>query len=151
MASKRYAKANNPLVEGYDPEKPNSHISYLDANNLYGWAMSHYLPTTGFRWVDDCQQLAKTIAEHPADRPEGHILEVDLEYPEDLHDAHNAYPLAPEHMVVEKGWMSEYQHSLLSLGAAPTEVEKLVPNSTTRAAACSTIGICSCKCLWACA
>ena len=87
--------------------------------------MSQYLPTSGFRWVDDCQQLAKTIAEHPA---EGYILEVDLQYPEDLHDAHNAYPLAPERMVVEKGWMSEYQHSLLSVGAAPTEVEKLVPN-----------------------
>ena len=126
MASKRYAKANNPLVEGYDPEKPRTHIPYYDANNLYGWAMSQYLPTSGFRWVDDCQQLAKTIAEHPADSPEGYILEVDLEYPEDLHDAHNAFPLAPERMVVQKEWMSEYQHSLI--GVAPTEVEKLVPN-----------------------
>ena len=90
--------------------------------------MSQYLPTGGFRWVDDCQQLAKTIAEQPADSPEGYILEVDLEYPEDLHDAHNAYPLAPERMMVQKEWMSEYQHNLLGLGVAPTEVEKLVPN-----------------------
>ena len=121
MASKRYAKANNP-------EKPNIHISYYDANNLYGLAISQYLPTSGFRWVDDCQQLTKTIAEHPADGPEGYILEVDLDYPEDLHDAHNSYPLAPERMVVEKGWMSEYQHSLLGVGDAPTDVQKLVPN-----------------------
>ena len=128
MASKRYAKANNPLVEGYNQEKPNNHILYLDANNLYRWAMSQHLPVGGFRWVDDCQQLAKTIAEQPADEPEGYILEVDLEYPEDLHDAHNSYPLAPERMVVKKGWMSEYQHSLLGVGVAPTEVEKLVPN-----------------------
>ena len=128
MVSKRHAKANNPLVEGYDPEKPSSHILYLDANNLYGWAMSQYLPTGGFRWVDDCQQLAKTIAEQPADGPEGYILEVDLEYPEDLHDAHSAYPLAPERMMVQKKWMSEYQHNLLGVGVAPTEVEKLVPN-----------------------
>ena len=128
MASKHYAKANNPLVEGYNLEKPNSHILYLDVNNLYGWAMSQHLPVGGFQWVGDCQQLAKTIAEHPADGPEGYILEVDLEYPEDLHDAHNAYPLAPERMVVEKGWMSEYQHSLLGVGAAQTEFEKLVPN-----------------------
>ena len=128
MASKRYAKANNPLVEGYEPEKPNIHISSYDANNFYGWAMSQYLPTSGFRWVDDCQQLAKTIAEHPADGPEGYILEVDLEIPEDLHDAHNSYPLAPERMVVQKEWMSEYQHGLLGVRAAPTEVEKLVPN-----------------------
>ena len=128
MASKHHARANNPMVEGYDPGRPSSHILYLDANNLYGWAMSQYLPTSGFRWVDDCRQLAKTIAEHPADSPdspEGYILEVDLEYPEDLHDAHNSYPLAPERMVVQKEWMSEYQ---LGVGVAPTEVEKLVPN-----------------------
>ena len=49
--------------------------------------MSQYLPTGGFRWVDDCQQLAKIIAEQPADSPEGYILEVDLMYPEDLHYA----------------------------------------------------------------
>ena len=120
MASKRHARANNPLVEGYDPGQPSSHILYLDANNLCGWAMSQYLPTCGFRWVDDCQQLAKTIAEQPADSPEGYILEVDLEYPKGLHDAHNSYPLAPERMVVQKEWMSEYQHNLLGVGVAPT-------------------------------
>ena len=106
MASKCHARANNPLIEGYEPGQQSSHILYLDANNLYGWAMSQYLPTGGFQWVDDCQQLAKTIAEQPADSPEGYILEVDLEYPEDLHEAHN--PLAPERMVVQKEWMSEY-------------------------------------------
>ena len=128
MASKRHARANNPLVEGYDPGQPSSHILYLDANNLYSWAMSQYLPTGGFRWVDDCQQLAKTIAEQPADSPKGYIFEVDLEYPEDLHDAHNSYPLAPERMVVQKEWMLKYQHNLLGVGVAPTEVEELVPN-----------------------
>ena len=126
MVSKHHAKANNPLVKGYDPEKPSSHILYLDANNLYGWAMSQYLPTGGFRWVDDGQQLAKTIAEQSADDPEGYILEVDLEYPENLHHAHNVYPLAPECMVVQKEWKSDYQHDL-GVGVAPTEVEKLVP------------------------
>ena len=128
MASKSHARTNNPLVEGYDPGQPSSHILYLDANNLNGWAMSQYLPTSGFRWVDDCQQLAKTIAKQPADGPEGYILEVDLEYPEDLHDAHNSYPLAPERVVVQKEWMSDYQHDHLGVGVAPTEVEKLVPN-----------------------
>ena len=128
MALKRHAGANNPMVEGYDPGRPSSHILYLDENNLYGWAMSQYLPTSGFRWVDDCRQLAKTIAEHPADSPEGYILEVNLEYPEDLHDAHNSYPLAPGRMVVQKEWMLEYQHNLLGVGVTPTEVEKLVPN-----------------------
>ena len=53
---------------------------------------------------------------------------MDLEYPQELHDEHNAYPLAPERMVVQKAWMSEYQHGLLGAGVAPAEVEKLVPN-----------------------
>ena len=127
MVSKRYARANNPLIEGYNSSKPNTHILYLDANNLYGWAMSQPLPTGGFQWVGDCAlaQLANTITEHPADSRKGYILEVDLEYPGELHDAHNAYPLAPERMMVKKEWMSEYQHGLLGAGV---EVEKLVPN-----------------------
>ena len=125
MVSKRYAKANSPRVEGYDPSNPNSHILYLDANNLYGWAMSQPLPTGSFRWMDDQGRLAETIADHPADSREGYILEVDLEYPEELHETHNAYPLAPESMVVRKEWMSEYQHGLMGAGA---EVGKLVPN-----------------------
>ncbi|MCU7846334.1 MAG: hypothetical protein KZQ93_21065, partial [Candidatus Thiodiazotropha sp. (ex Monitilora ramsayi)] len=132
---KHYAKANNPPIEGYDPGKPSSHILYLDANNLYGWAMSQALPTGGFRWVEEreLQSLQGTIADvssHPADGPEGYILEVDLQYPEELHETHNAYPLAPERMVVQKEWMSEYQHNLISNGdgVAPAEVEKLVPN-----------------------
>ncbi|KAK3796762.1 hypothetical protein RRG08_045769 [Elysia crispata] len=128
MVSKRHARANNPAVEGYDSEKPNSHILYLDANNLYGWAMSQPLPTGGFRWVEDCTALAGTIQDQPADGPEGFILEVDLEYPQELHDRHNAYPLAPERMVVQKEWMSEYQHGLLGKGMASAEVEKLVPS-----------------------
>ena len=116
MASKRHAKANNPLVDGYDPEKASTHILYLDANNLYGWAMSQYLPTGGFRWVDDSQQLAKAIADQPADVPERFILEADLQYPEDLHNAHNAYPLAPEGMVVQKSGCQSISTTSSALG-----------------------------------
>ena len=125
MVSKRYARANNPLIEGYNSSKPNTHILYLDANNLYGWAMSQPLPTGGFQWVGDYDRLTEAITEHPADSRKGYILEVDLEYPGELHDVHNAYPLAPERMMVKKEWMSEYQHGLLGVGV---EVEKLVPN-----------------------
>ena len=50
MASKRYAKANNPLVEGYNPAESTNYITYLDANNLYGWAKSLPLPKSGFHW-----------------------------------------------------------------------------------------------------
>ena len=145
MVSKRHAKANNPLVDGYDPEKPSSHILYLDANNLYGLAMSQPLPTGAFQWEEDCEQLAKTIANHPADDPEGFILEVDLEYPEDLHDPHNAYT---ERMVVQKKWMSKCQHNLLVVRVAPTEVENWSQTSVTRTAMCFPIGICSYTRLW---
>ena len=47
--AKRYAKANNKYMNDYDPKKPSTFISYLDMNNLYGWAMSEYLPYKGFK------------------------------------------------------------------------------------------------------
>ena len=92
--SKRYAKANNPLV-GHDPNKPTTYLWYLDANNLYGWAMSQHLPVRDFEWVEN----PGTIEEYltiPKDAPKGYILEVDLEYPPETHDLHNDYPMAPE-------------------------------------------------------
>ena len=126
MAQMRHARANNPLVEGYDRGQPSSHILYLDANNLYGWAISQYLPTGGFRWVDDCQQLAKTIAEQPADSPRATYLR--WTWSTQRTYTTRTILLAPKRMVVQKEWMSEYQHNFLGVGVAPTEVEKLVPN-----------------------
>ena len=49
--AKRYAKANNKYMKDYDPKKPSKFITYLDMNNLYGWAMSSYLPYGGFKWL----------------------------------------------------------------------------------------------------
>ena len=109
MSSKRFVKANNPMVSDYDSEKEKSYIMYLDANNLCGWAMSQPLPTGGFKWVENCVELEKTIINHPSDSEKGYILEVDLEYPHELHDTHNAYPLAPEKLKVEDEWLSDYQ------------------------------------------
>ena len=54
--SKRYAEANNKYMKDYNPDKPSTYIQYLDANNLYGWAMSQSLPTNGFKWM---KNLAK--------------------------------------------------------------------------------------------
>ena len=92
MISKRYAKANNKYMgEAYDPSKPSKFITYLDANNLYGWAMSKKLPTDGFEWMtEDELENWRNI---PC------IVEVDLEYPVDIHDLHNDYPLAPENII----------------------------------------------------
>ena len=101
MISTRYGKANNPYMKDYDPDQPNKFISYLDANNLYGWAMCKPLPTKGFRFMN--KEEMKDWKNQPC------ILEVDLEYPEHLHNLHNDYPLAPERITVNK-------------------VEKLIPN-----------------------
>ena len=91
--SHRHAKANNEYMgTEVDPAEESKFISYLDANNLYGWAMSKQLPTSGFEWMtddelDDWKHLSC-------------FLEVDLEYPEDLHNLHNDYPLAPERIKI---------------------------------------------------
>ena len=95
MISNRHGKANNKYMgESFNEKEPSKYIQYLDANNLYGWAMSKPLPTHGFKWmkVDELE----TWELHPC------ILEVDLEYPKNLHDLHNDYPLAPEQIMVNK-------------------------------------------------
>jgi len=120
MVSKRFAKANNPQRLEYDSTKPNSWIMYLDANNLYGWAMKQLLPVGGFQWVNPERDEVLTT---PDDAPEGYVLQVDLDYPEYLHDAHSDYPLAPEAITVPKQWLSDYQR-----GGKFTECMKLIPN-----------------------
>ena len=93
MASNRLGQANNRYMgEGYDSNKPSKYIQYFDANNLYGWAMSKPLPTREFKWMNE-EELEDW-------RSFSCILEVDLEYPESLHDPHNDYPLAPETVTV---------------------------------------------------
>ena len=51
QAPHRYAKANNKYMKNYDKNIESSYIEYLDANNLFGWAMSQKLPVKGFKWV----------------------------------------------------------------------------------------------------
>ena len=102
MISNRYGKANNKFMgEKYDPSQPSKYLAYLDANNLYGWAMMKPLPVGDFKWMRE-RELG-----HWQDFP--CILEVDLEYPRGLHDLHNDYPLAPERLKINN-------------------VEKLIPN-----------------------
>ena len=103
----RWAKANNPYMGSeYKPREPTRYLQYLNANNLYGWAMSQPLPTGGFKWVDVKPDNIPKLA-NAADI--GYLLEVDVHYPTELHDYHNDLPFMCECMIING-------------------VEKLIPN-----------------------
>ena len=104
----RCGNANNKYMKEYDEKAPSKYIMYLDANNLYGWAMSQYLPTGNFKWMTD-KEISKTnLGKYELDSKEGLILEVDLEYPKELHDLRNDYPIAPEKVKVSNEAPSKY-------------------------------------------
>ena len=112
IISNRYGEANNKYMrKGFNKNKPSKYLMYLDANNLYGCAMSMKLPTHGFKWLTGGEmeklfnnRVIQVWEKNPC------ILEVDLEYPENLHDLHNDYPLCPEKVECKN------------------KVEKLIPN-----------------------
>ena len=127
MISQRYAKGNNQYLGDHDLEQPTSYILYKDANNLYGQAMVQSLPVSDFKWVEDLQSL--DVMSIPDDAETGFFLEVDLEYPPELHDLHSDYPLAPEKMFISHEMLSPYQQTLKEdLQYKPAKVEKLIPN-----------------------
>ena len=105
----RWAKANNPYMGSdfdLDLDLPIKYLQYLDANNLYGWAMSQPLPTRGFHWVDIKPDKVSKLAKR---KSKGYLLEVDVHYPKELHDSHNDLPFMCERMKING-------------------VEKLIPN-----------------------
>ncbi|CAP36217.2 Protein CBG18874 [Caenorhabditis briggsae] len=89
----RYSKANNKYMSNYNPEEESKYLLYLDANNLYGWAMSQKLPYDEFEFVED---FTLEMIDDLVSKEKGCILEVDLDYPEELHDKHNDLPFCPE-------------------------------------------------------
>ena len=108
----RWAAANNPYMGSeYDPSHPTKYLQYLDANNLYGWAMSQPLSTGGFHWVefDESKDLKYTVNKLAKREDRGYLLEVDVVYPRKIHDYHNNLPFMCAKMKID-------------------EVEKLVPN-----------------------
>ena len=124
----RYGKANNKYMKEYNKNAPSKYIMYLDANNLYGWAMSQYLPTGGFKWLKQNKIDNLDLGKYNEQSKKGLILEVDLEYPNELHDIHNDYPLAPEKVKVTENMLSNYCKKIadkynISIGL----VHKLIP------------------------
>ena len=111
IISNRYGKANNKYMADFNKSELSKYLMYVDANNLYGWAMSQKLPVHSFKWMSNKEienifnnQIVQVWEKTPC------ILEVDLIYPEELHDLHNDYPLCPERVECDKG------------------VKKLIPN-----------------------
>ena len=85
---------------------------YLDANNLYGWAMMQKLATGGYMWEDVNNWNEERILNVKDDTERGYIFQLDLEYPKEIHDEHNQYPLCPERKKVCKNWSSSFQLEL---------------------------------------
>ena len=107
QAVHKYAAANNKYMgDKFDPNEDATYLQYLDANSLYGWAMSQPIPTGGFKWVD---VNPNKISELSAREDKGYLLEVDVSYPQELHDEHNDLPFICERMEINR-------------------IEKLVPN-----------------------
>ena len=113
----RYSKANNRYVQPYDANKPSKCVKYLNANKLYGWPMSQYLSYGRFKWLSqkETDKLPLNligcifIEENSFD---GYILEVDLEYPDKLHELYGDYPLAPEKFEISDHVLSNYCNSI---------------------------------------
>ena len=103
QASYRYAKANNKYMKNYDENKESSFLMYVDANNLYGYAMSKKLPVDGFKWVDDLSIFTEDfIKNYDEESDIGYLFVVNVEYPKNLHMLHSDLPLLPERMKINK-------------------------------------------------
>ena len=103
QVSHHYAKANNKYLKNHDKNKESSYIEYLDANNLYGWAMSKKLPVRGFKWLDNLSMFTEEfIKNYDENGDKGYILDVDVEYLEKLHSVHSDLPFLLERMKINK-------------------------------------------------
>ena len=99
----RYAKANNKYMKNYDKKEESSFLQYLDANNLYGWAMEQNLPVGGFEWVRDVSRIDEDfIKNYDKNSDIGYFLKADIEYPKELHDLHSDLLFLLEIMKINK-------------------------------------------------
>ena len=125
----RYSKANNKYMPDHNPHAPSKYIMYLDANNLYGWAMIQALPTGNYKPAKAKDFTAEKIRNMTNDQPIGYEFDVDLKYPKELHDYHNDYPLAAEKIAIQTEELSSHTKRIMKiLETEHKPCEKLVPN-----------------------
>ena len=128
-ASKRHSKANNEYCPDYDKNKSKIYIKYLDTNNLYGKPMSDYLPYGGFKWVKTTDEIINRILSKSDNSLHDYFLEVDLDYPEYLHNSHNDYPMAPEKIKIKGEMLSSYsRENAKGFDIKTRGINKLVPS-----------------------
>ena len=115
--SNRYSKANDKYLKSYDPKQEPKHIIYLDANNLCGYALSKFLPTSDFKWIDPKEfDLNKCTS----NSPKGCVFDFDLEYSKELRKLHNDYPLALDKIEIKREMLSNYQLKTADLYDIPS-------------------------------
>ena len=124
---------------------PSKYIIYLDANNFYGYAMSQYLPTGGFKWLKQTEIDNLNLNKYKDNSKRGIILEVDLEYPKEIHNLHNDYPIAAEKVKVKNEILSDYCKQIkdkynISIG----QVHKLIPTLSKKKSTFYTIETFNC-------
>ena len=99
----RYAKANTKYMENYNKNIELSYLMYLNANNLYGWAMSQKLPGNGFEWVEVLSKFVdRFIKNYDENGDKGYFLEADVEYLKNVFNIHSDLPFLPERKKIEK-------------------------------------------------
>ena len=118
----RYSKAKHKYLKSCESK----HIIYLDTKNLYGYAMSKFLPTSGLKWIDPKEfDLNKYTRKSSKEC----VFEVDLDYPKELHELHSDYSLVSDKNEIKSEMLSEYQFKIANLYNIPIgNVKKLVPN-----------------------
>ena len=108
---------------------PSKFITYFDSNNLYGWAMSQYLPYSWFKYLNWGEIDGLNLSSFEENSPIGYILKVDLEYPDELHELHNDYPLAREKLEISHNMLLNYCNSIANkYNKKIGGVNRLVPN-----------------------
>ena len=127
--AKRFSKANNKYIQSYDYKKPSKYITFLNASDLYGWAMSQYLPYGEFKRLNQNEIDKFQLDLVKGNTSIGYILEVDLKYPNELHELHNDYPLAPEKLEITNDMLSNYCKNIANKYEVKIgDVNKLIPN-----------------------